>query len=77
MKKHWAFFISVFVFYAIGIIFSNVFKPIIFKSIIDLFASGLPKDILFDQALRLIYITAGVVIVYNIGFRTGDYIYQS
>jgi uncharacterized protein YqhQ len=77
MKKHWAFFISVFVFYAIGIIFSNVFKPIIFKSIIDLFASGLPKDILFDQALRLIYIITRTKTNIVNNHDTSSYIYQS
>lgn len=73
MKKHWVSFVLVFLFYAVGIIFSNVFKPIIFKSIIDLFTSSLPREILFNQAIHYIYITAVIVIIYNIGFRTADF----
>ena len=73
MKHHWLSFSLMFIGYTIGIIFANIIRPLIFEAIIDNFSSPLAKDIVFNKAMYLVFLTFIVIIIYNIGYRVGDY----
>ncbi len=73
VRKHWLSFSLVFVGYAVGIVFDQIAKPYIYKEFVDLFTSGLNREVIFHQATNLGLILCGVVVIYNIGYRTGDY----
>lgn len=73
MKKHWVSLVLIFVGYTLGTVFDNILKPLVFKEIIDLFSSGLPRDIILSQSLYFFVIICGIIIIHNIGFRIGDF----
>ena len=59
--------------YGVGTIFDNILKPLVFKAIIDLFSSGLAKELVLNQVMYLFVMICVIVVVQNIGYRTGDY----
>ena len=73
MKKHWVSLLLVFIGYSVGIIADSIIKPYLYKEIIDVMSSGLPKEIIFSKVLGLAYILCIVIAIYLIGYRTGDF----
>src|SRR3989344_3582744 len=73
VKKHWISFSVMFFGYGVGVVLDSLIKPLIFKQIIDLFSSGLDRDFILHQALYYFTITCIIIIIYNIGYRIGDY----
>ncbi len=74
MKKHLVSFLLIFFGYTVGIVFDNILKPLVFKAIIDLFASSdLTKDIILGQSLNLFLVFCIIIVTHNIGFRIGDF----
>lgn len=73
MKKHWVSFYLIFICYGIGSICDAIIKPLVFKQIIDLFTSGLNRDVIFHQALFYLALTCVVIFIQNIGYRSGDF----
>jgi len=73
VKKHWVPFSLMLVAYGGGVILDALIKPLIFKQIIDLFSSGLARDVIFNQAIYYLIITSIIILIYNIGYRIGDY----
>lgn len=59
--------------YALGVIAADILKPLVFNQIIDLFSSGLPKEVIYYRAIYLILTTCALVVLYNIGYRSGDF----
>src|SRR3989338_2437968 len=72
-KKHWVAFSLMFLGYAVGIIFDSILKPLVFKSIIDLFSSNVSRDLILNQALHYFLIICVIVLIHNVGFRVGDF----
>ncbi|MEK7564333.1 MAG: ABC transporter ATP-binding protein [Patescibacteria group bacterium] len=73
IKKHWVAFLLVFIGYTIGIIFDSILKPLIVQHLIDLFSSGLDKDLILDKAMQYVFLIASCLVLLNVGFRTGDF----
>lgn len=73
MREHKLAFFLIFIGYATGVILNDIVMPLYFRDIIDLLSSGGAKDVVFGQALHTAYIIIGIIILYNIGFRSGDY----
>jgi hypothetical protein len=76
MKKHWVSLSLIFTFYTIGIIGGSTIRPYLYKKIIDALSSGLPKDVIFNNATHLVIISCIVIVIYNIGYRLGDFAYK-
>lgn len=73
MRKHKLALFLVFAGYALGVIVDSIFKPLIFKGIIDLISSGSPTPEILSSIFHLILLSVFIIIVYNIGYRTGNY----
>ena len=73
MKKHWVSFVLMFLGYAVGIIAADILRPLVFKEIIDAFSSGLNREIILGQAMHFVFLIFLIVVVYNIGYRSGDF----
>jgi ATP-binding cassette subfamily B protein len=73
MKRHWVAFSLIFISYAVGIVFDNILKPLVFKQVIDLFSSGLGRDLILNQVMHLFLIICVILIIQNIGYRIGDF----
>ena len=73
VKKYRVSFGLMFLSYAVGIIAADIIRPLIFKEIVDVFSSGLPRDVILGQAMHLVSLTAVIVVIYNIGYRVGDF----
>ena len=73
LKMHKVSLTLIFLGYGLGVIFDDIVKPLIYKELIDLFSSGLDKDIIFQEALYFVILIFLVVVTFNIGFRTGDF----
>lgn len=73
MKKHWVSFSIIFVGYTIGIIFDAILKPLLFKQIIDLFSSGLNRDLILHQVIFLSILICINIVIHNAGYRLGDF----
>jgi ATP-binding cassette subfamily B protein len=73
VKKHWVSGCLMFLGYAVGVIVADIIRPLIFQGIIDAISSGLTKDIILGQAMHFVFLTAVIVIIYNAGFRAGDF----
>ncbi len=72
-RKHPVSLILVLSAYAVGVILDALIKPLVFKQIIDLFSSGLNRELILHQALYLAAITCVIIFFYNIAYRVGDY----
>lgn len=72
-KKHWVSFSLVLIGYTVGIVLDHILKPLVFKEIIDLLPSNLPKDIILNQSLQLFIVICVIIIMHNIAFRIGDF----
>ena len=72
-KKHKVSMSFIFIGYGIGIIFGNIIRPYIYKDIIDLFTSGISPDLMSGKALNLFITFVVIVVIYNIGYRIGDF----
>ena len=72
-KKHKVSMSFIFIGYGIGIIFGNIIRPYIYKDIIDLFTSGISPDLMYGKALNLFLTFVVIVVIYNIGYRIGDF----
>jgi ATP-binding cassette, subfamily B, bacterial len=73
VKNHWVSFSLVFIGYGIGIIFDTILKPFLYKEIIDTLSSVGSKDIVFKEAMKIGFIICGTIIIFNTGYRLGDY----
>lgn len=73
VKNHWVSFSIMFLAYGVGVALDAIIKPLIFKQIIDLFSSGLVRDVILHQALYFFFITSIIILIYNVGYRIGDY----
>ncbi|MES3031805.1 MAG: ABC transporter ATP-binding protein [Patescibacteria group bacterium] len=72
-KEYKISFFLVLLAYGTGVVLDAILKPLIFKQIIDLFSSDLPKDVVFHQALYFFAITCVIIFLYNIAYRVGDF----
>ena len=72
-KKHLLSLFLVFSAYGVGVVLDALIKPLVFKQIIDLFASGLDREVILQQTLYLAVVTCIIIFLYNIGYRVGDY----
>src|SRR3989338_4608322 len=72
-KKQWVSFSLVLIGYTVGIVLDHILKPLVFKEIIDLLPSNLPKDIILNQSLQLFIVICVIIIMHNIAFRIGDF----
>ena len=72
VKKHWVSFSLIFFTYGVGAIFDSIIKPLIFGKMIDVFSSGLGRDVILQQAIYFLLLTAIVIVIHNIAFRAGD-----
>jgi ATP-binding cassette subfamily B protein len=73
IKKHWVSLSLVFIGYGSGILFSLIFKPYIYKEIVDVLISGGPRDKILTEALHLGGIVVISIILYTLGYRIGEY----
>ncbi|MDR3519296.1 MAG: ABC transporter ATP-binding protein [Candidatus Pacebacteria bacterium] len=73
IKKHWLSFSLMLFAYAVGAVFDNILKPLVFKSIIDLFSSGLARYIILNKVMYLFVVVSAIVVVQIAGYRAGDY----
>lgn len=73
VKEHWVAFFLVFFGYTIGIIFDSILKPLLLKQIIDLFSSGLGRDLILHQAMYFFVLICITMIIHNAGYRLGDF----
>jgi ATP-binding cassette subfamily B protein len=73
IKKHWAVFCLGLFAYAVGAGLDNIIKPLVFKTIIDLFSSGLSRDVILSRTMIFFGITCLIIIGQNIGYRGGDF----
>lgn len=73
IKKHWVSLSLVFIGYGAGILFSLIFKPYIYKEIVDVLISGGPRDEILTQALHLGGIIVISIVIYTLGYRIGEY----
>ncbi len=71
VKPHKWYFFSLFLVYGLGSFLSSTVSPLIFKKIVDAFSV---VDISRNELLNLFYLFAGNILVFNIFFRTGDYL---
>ncbi|MES2930342.1 MAG: ABC transporter ATP-binding protein [Patescibacteria group bacterium] len=67
MKKYWLASSVIFLGYLL------VINPYLYKEIIDVLSSGAAPDAILSHALHLVLLVAGGVLLYNVGYRTGDY----
>ncbi len=72
-KAHWLSFTLIFVSYGVGIIFDSIFKPFIYKQVIDTLVSGNLKEVILQQAMTLGITLCLAVVLQNVGYRAGDY----
>ncbi|MEX2052553.1 MAG: ABC transporter ATP-binding protein [Candidatus Paceibacterota bacterium] len=54
-------------------IFNDIIQPLLVREVIDLLSSGGDRAVIYGQVITLAFYMIGIVIIYNIGFRTGDY----
>jgi ATP-binding cassette subfamily B protein len=73
IKKHWVSFSLVFLGYTVGIFFDSIFKPYVYKELIDTFASGSEPQAIIQHAAMLGVLLFVVIILQNVGYRLGDY----
>jgi len=73
IRKHYVSFVLVFFSYGVALALDSIIKPLILKQVIDLFSSGLTRDVILYQATYLVAITSITIILHNIGYRVGDY----
>lgn len=73
IKKHKVSFSLIFIGYTVGIIFGVLVRPYLFKEIIDVLSSSADKTSILKEAFRLSYMLVGVVCIYLVGYRLGDY----
>ena len=72
-KYNWTFYIS-FLGYGISIILGSVIKPLFYREIMDLIvSSGASRVAVADEAIRIVMIVGGLVLVQNIIHRLTDY----
>ncbi len=73
MKKHWESFSLIFIGYGLGIAFDNLIKPLFYAAILNLLASGLPRNAILTQSIHILVIICIISVIQNIGYRTGDF----
>ncbi len=73
MKKHWVSLSLIFVAYAIGIIGDSIIKPYLYKEIIDVMSSGLPRGLILKQSLHILGLICIVIPIYILGFRSAGF----
>ncbi len=73
VKKHWLSFSLIFLGYGVGILLDDILKPFLYKEIVDALVSGGLKEEILERVLFLALIIASSIVVWNIGYRTGDY----
>lgn len=73
IKKHWVSGLLIFLGYTIGVAFDGIIKPYLYKEIIDSFSSQLPQAEIVHKVSHLGFLMLGVIVLYNIGYRLGDY----
>ena len=73
IKAHKLAFSLIFIGYGVGVVFDDIVKPLIYKELIDLFSSGLARDMILEQAMYLLFLIFLVTITFNIGFRSADF----
>ncbi|MBP9711532.1 MAG: ABC transporter ATP-binding protein [Candidatus Pacebacteria bacterium] len=73
IRKQRLAFCLVFLGYLIGVVFNDIVQPLLFRRIIDLLSSGAAKDLVYSQAIHVLVVIFITTIIYNIGFRMGDY----
>ncbi|HEV7424476.1 MAG TPA: hypothetical protein VGO21_04795, partial [Candidatus Paceibacterota bacterium] len=73
IKKHWVALFGIFFAYACGVILNDILQPLVIKQIIDVLSSGLNKDLILNQTTQLILVICVLIVSYNVGYRTGDF----
>ena len=73
MKKYKVSFLLVFLAYGAGTLLDNIFKPYIYKEVIDSITSAGNHDLIFAHITQLAIFYVGIVLFQNIGYRIGDY----
>jgi ATP-binding cassette subfamily B protein len=73
IKKHWVSFFLVLLGYTIGIVFDALLKPLLFKQMIDLFSSGLSRDLILHKEMYLFGLVCITIVIHNFGYRLGDF----
>jgi ATP-binding cassette subfamily B protein len=62
-----------FFWYAVGIVFDSIINPYLYKEIFDTLSSGGNPDIILPKVIHFGLFIVVSVIVYNIGYRMGDF----
>ncbi|MEX2029014.1 MAG: ABC transporter ATP-binding protein [Candidatus Paceibacterota bacterium] len=73
MREHWVSFSLIFIGYLVGVVLNDIIQPLLFREIIDALSSGGDRDVIYAEVITLAFFIVGLVVLYNIGFRTGDY----
>src|SRR3990167_383268 len=75
IKKHKVAFVFIFLLYGAGVILSDVLRPFIYKHLIDVVtADATISEDLARQLFFLIALLGGIIVLYNIFYRTSDYV---
>ncbi len=71
-KYPWSFYLT-FVAYGLGIVFSSILNPYLYKKIIDLISGATPSASIESTLFNYLLLVAISVFVYNLFYRVGDY----
>src|SRR3990167_8716210 len=72
-RGHRLAFFLVFLFYGLAVLLDNIFKPYIYKEIVDSITLNSPSEIIIARLLFLIGIVAIVVLINTTFYRLGDF----
>ena len=72
-KYKWSFYLT-FVAYGVGVVFSNIINPLLYKKVIDLISGAAPNLALAESLFIVVAEIAVVVIIYQTFYRIGDYL---
>ncbi len=73
VREHKLSFFLIFMGYAVGVTINDIVMPLFFRDIIDLLSSGGVRDVVYREVVNIAFIIVGLILIYNVGFRTGDY----
>ena len=73
IRKHRGLFYAVFFLYGIGVTGDSVLLPLILRKIIDTVTTTAHPLEAWPGLMQLLMLLAALMVIYNIGFRTGDF----
>jgi ATP-binding cassette subfamily B protein len=73
IKEHKVSFFLIFFGYGVALLFQSIFRPYLFKEIVDLFSTTIDPVLLSHKVFVISILFIGTVIIYLAGYRTGDY----